>query len=131
MKLSKKSKIELFSLLIILNVILRFQVVPNEIFPDSFVMHIMVNSLNEFGYAKWFLHPLSVIGLYPASYSSSMQFLLSGISQTTGLEMRWVIFLYCVFIGLLSMFAAYLMAGAIMNDDLFKFLVAFAFSTSP
>ena len=77
MKLSKKAKIELFSLLIILNVILRFQVVPNEIFPDSFLMHIMVNSLNEFGYAKWFLHPLSVIGLYPASYSSSMQFLLS------------------------------------------------------
>ena len=131
MKLSKKAKIELFSLLIILNVILRFQVVPNEIFPDSFLMHIMVNSLNEFGYAKWFLHPLSVIGLYPASYSSSMQFLLSAISQTTGLEMRWVIFLYCVFIGLLSMFTAYSMAGAIINDDLFKFLVAFAFSTSP
>jgi len=131
MELSKKAKIELFSLLIILNVILRFQVVPNEIFPDSFLMHIMVNSLNEFGYAKWFLHPLSVIGLYPASYSSSMQFLLSAISQTTGLEMRWVIFLYCVFIGLLSMFTAYSMAGAIINDDLFKFLVAFAFSTSP
>ncbi len=131
MKLSKKAKIELFSLLITLNVILRFQVVPNEIFPDSFLMHIMVNSLNEFGYAKWFLHPLSIIGLYPASYSSSMQFLLSAISQTTGLEMRWVIFLYCVFIGLLSMFTAYSMAGAIINDDLFKFLVAFAFSTSP
>jgi len=131
MKLSKKAKIELFSLLIILNIILRFQVVPNEIFPDSFIMHIMVNSLNEFGYAKWFLHPLSIIGLYPASYSSSMQFLLSTISQTTGLEMRWVIFLYCVFIGLLSMFTAYSMAGVIINDDLFKFLVAFAFSTSP
>ena len=131
MKLSKKSKIELFSLLIILSVILRFQVVPNEIFPDSFLMHIMTNSLTEYGYAGWWLHPLSVFGLYPASYTSTMQFLLSGISQTTGLEMRWVIFLYCVFIGLLSMFTSYLMAGEIFDNDLFKLLVAFGFSTSP
>ena len=130
-KLLNKIKFTLFGLLIILNIILRFQVVSHEIGWDSFLMHIMTNSLTEFGYAKWFLHPLSIFGLYPASYASSMQFLLSGISQCTGMEMRWMIFLYCVFIGLLSMFTAYLMAGAIIDDDLFKFLVAFGFSASP
>ena len=131
MKLSKKAKIELFTLLIVLGIILRFQVVSHEIGWDSFLMHIMANSLNEYGYARWFLHPLSIFGLYPASYTSTMQFFLSGISQSTGMEMRWVIFLYCVFIGLLSMFTAYLMAGEIIDNDLFKFLVAFGFSTSP
>ena len=130
-KLTNNGKIKFFGLLAILNIILRFQVVPNEIFSDSVLMHIMVNSLNEFGYARWFLHPLSSFGLYPASYTSSMQFFVSGISQCTGLEMRWVIFLYCIFIGLLSMFTAYLMAGEILDNDLFKFLVAFGFSTSP
>ena len=131
MKLSNKIKFELFTLLIILNIILRFQVVSHEIGADSFLMHIMANSLNEFGYAKWFLHPLSLFGLYPASYTSTMQFFLSGISQCTGMEMRWGIFLYCAFIGLLSMFTAYLMAGEIIDNDLFKLLAAFGFSTAP
>jgi len=131
MRLSNKIKAILFALLILLNIVLRFQVVSHEIGADSFLMHIMTNSLNEFGYAKWFLSPLSVFGLYPASYTSTMQFLLSGISQCTGMEMRWVIFLYCVFIGLLSMFTAYLMAGEILDNELFKFLAAFGFSTAP
>jgi len=131
MKLSRKRKFELFALLVMLNIILRFQIVSHEIGADSFLMHIMVNSLNEYGYAKWLLHPLSIFGLYPASYTSTMQFLLSGISQCTGMEMRWIIFLYCMFIGLLSMFTAYLMAGEIIGDDMFKLLVAFGFSTSP
>ncbi|MEX0568444.1 MAG: hypothetical protein Q6363_004685 [Candidatus Njordarchaeota archaeon] len=128
---SRRTKIILMGLLILLNILLRFQVVQNEIGWDSFSMHIMTNSLTEYGYARWWLHPLSVFGLYPASYTSTMHFLLSGIEQTTGLEMRWAIFLYCMFFGLLSMFTAYLMAGEIIDDDLFKFLVAFGFSTSP
>jgi len=47
------------------------------------------------------------------------------------MEMEPVIFLYCLFIGLLSMFTAYLMAGEIIDNDLFKFLVALGFSTVP
>ena len=131
MRFSLRTKFILIGLLILLNIILRFQVVANEIGWDSFKMHIMANSLSEFGYARWFLSPLSVFGLFPASYTSTVQFLLSGISQCTGMEMRWVIFLYCVFIGLLSMFTAYLMAGEIIDNDLFKFLAAFGFSISP
>jgi hypothetical protein len=92
----------------------------------------MTNSLNEFGYAKWFLHPLSIAGLYPASYTSSVQFLLSGISQSANIEMEPAIFLYCVIFGVLSVFTGYLMAkGIYHDDDLFKVLVAFAYSTSP
>lgn len=131
MKLSNKMKIELFALLVILNIILRFQVVSHEIGIDSFLMHIMTNSLSEYGYARWFLHPLSIIGLYPYSYTSSMQFLLSGIHQSAGLDMNSVIFLYCIFLGLSSMLTAYLMAGAIIDDAIFKFLTAFGFSTTP
>jgi len=131
MYFSRRTKFMLICLMIVLNVVLRFQVVLNEIGWDSFYVHIMANSLSEFGYARWFLHPLSIPGLYPVSDVSAVPFLLSGISQATGLEMRWVIFLYCIFIGILSMFTAYLMAGEIIDNDLFKFLVAFGFSTSP
>ena len=131
MFLSKKVKYTFIFLLILLNIILRFQVVPHEIGVDSFETHIMVNSLNEYGYAKWVLHPLSFFGLYPASYTSSLHFLLSGLFQFTGIEMNSIIFLYCVLIGILSMFTAYLMAGEIINDDIFKLLAAFCYSVSP
>lgn len=131
MKFSNKIKCALFAQLILLNIILRLQTVPREIGDDSFVMHIMVNSLSEYGYATWFLHPLSLAGLYPYSYASSMQFLLSSICQSTNMDVNFGIFLYCVFIGLFSMFTGYLMAGAIIDDDLFKILVAFGFSTAP
>ena len=131
MKLSNKIKFKLFALLIILNIILRFQFVPNEIGVDSFLVHMEANSISEFGYAKWALHPSSFLGMYAYSTVSAVPFFISGICQGTGIEMRWVIFLYGILVGLLSMFTAYLMAGAIMDNDLFKFLAAFAFSTSP
>ena len=131
MKFSNKTKLKLFTLLILLNVLLRFQAVSNETGVDSFLVHMMVNSISEFGCAKWVLHPNSFLGMYAYSEVSAVPFFLSGICQTTGIEMRWVIFLYCTFLGILSMFTAYLMAGAIIDDDLFKFLAAFIFSTSP
>ena len=130
MKFSNKTKLKFFVLLIMLNIILRLQVVPNEIGVDSFSVHAMTNSISEFGYAKWVFHPNSFLGMYAYSEVSAVPFLLSGIFQTTGIEMRWVIFIYCLFVGILSMFTAYLMAGAIIEDDLSKFLAAFAYSTS-
>ena len=127
---SMRKKIILFLFLISLNVLLRFQVVSHEIGYDSFLIHVMANSLSEFGSAKWLLHPLSLIGYYPLSEASSVQFLISGIFQTSKMEMDPVIFIYCVLIGIISGFNAYLFAGALVRDDLFKYLTAFGLSTS-
>ena len=131
MRLSNRNKVILFSCVIILNCILRLQVVSREIGYDSIEMHVMTNSLSEFGYARWFLDPLSIVGMYPASYTSAMHFLLSGISQTTNMEMNSVIFIYCIFLGILSFFISYIMAGIFIDDDVFKFLTGFCFSTLP
>lgn len=131
MNFSNKTKIKLFSLLTILNIVLRFQFVSNEIGNDSFLVHMAANSISEFGYAKWILHPASFLGMYAYSTVSSVPFFISGIYQSTGVEMRWVIFLYCILLGILSMFTAYLLAGIINKDDVFRLLAAFAFSTSP
>lgn len=130
MRFSQQTNLILCAFLILFNILLRFQVVPHEIGVDSFLIHIITNSLSEFGHANWVMHPLSLIGYYPLSEASSTPFLVSGIFQTTGLGMEPVIFIYSVFIGILSGFAAYLFAGAIVRDDLFKFLAAFGFSTS-
>ncbi|TKY91316.1 MAG: hypothetical protein C5S46_06480 [Candidatus Methanomarinus sp.] len=130
MKLSNRVKFLLFSFLIILNFILRLQVRPREIGYDSIEMHIMAVSLSEFGYAKWFLDPMSIVGIYPASYTSAMHFLISGISQTTGLGMNSTIFMYTIFLGIISIFIAYSAAKVFINDDVFAFFSALCFSTS-
>ncbi len=131
MKFTARTKYTLLSLLVILNVIMRFQIAQRELGFDSFLMHTMANSISEYGYAKWFLDPLSVAGLYPYSYSSAVQFFVSGIYQTTGLEMATIVFLYNVILAILALFAAYLFAGVILDDDVFRFIMAFCFSIVP
>ena len=132
MRFSPRTKAVLMGLLILLAVVFRYPTTPHEIGWDSFAVHLMANSVSEFGYAKWWLHPASIIGSYPYSGSASaVPFLLSGISQCTGMDTEVVILLYSIILGLFSVFAAYLMAGAIWNNDLFKFLTAFIFSASP
>ena len=131
MKFSKRSKYLLFGLLLALNIIIRIPSVPHECTDDSYTIHILANSISLFGQAEWWLHPLSIGGFYPYSYASVVPFMLSGISQCTGIDLEWTIWLFSVVGGVFSMFAAYLMAGAIKDNDLFKFLVAFAYSLSP
>jgi hypothetical protein len=98
---------------------------------DSFGVHALANSISIFGEAKWRIHPLSIVGMYPYSVVSSVPFILSGISQCTGIDVELVIRLYETIIGIFSIFTAYLLAGMLKDDDLFKFLVAFCFSVSP
>lgn len=131
MNFSRRTNYALILLLLILNIVLRLQVVRQEIGIDSFMMHMMINSLTEYGYAKWVLHPLSLAGLYPYSYASSVLFLISGIQQTTSLEMNDVIFIYTILLSFLSVFTMYLMTSSFINDDFFKFISVFIFSTSP
>jgi hypothetical protein len=69
--------------------------------------------------------------MYPGTYASAVPFLLSGISQCTGLDVELVIFLYGLIFGLFSMCVGYIVAGEIYDNDVFKFLVAFGFSISP
>lgn len=132
MKLFRKNILTLYSLLILLNIILRFQSASHEIGFDSFGVHILANSLSEYGYAKWILNPLSIFGLYPLSYASSVPFVISGSSQITGMEMEKVIFIYTISIGILSILTAYIFANALYpENDVFKFISAAIFSTSP
>ena len=129
MNFSKQTTCIVFVLLILLNIILRYPVVPHEIGWDSFVVHSVVNSLSESGFAKWWLHPTSVIGSYPFSIGGAVPFLLSAISQLSGFNVDLSILLYSIIIGLICIFISYIMAGSFFDDSRFKFLVAFGFST--
>lgn len=130
-EISQRKKVILFLLLIVLNIVLRIPSIPHEKGADSFFIHSLSNSVTSFGYANWWVHWLSVFGYYPYSYASAIPFSLSGLSQITGIEMETTILLFCVVIGLFSVFSAYLLAGIIFDEFLFKYLMALFYSISP
>jgi len=128
--ISKRSWILLWICLILLNVIMRIPLTPHEIGHDSFLIHFVADSISTYGHAKWWIHPLSIVGLYPFSMASALPFYLSGISQVLPLAMEQAIWVALLSIGIFSSFTAYLMAGAIKDDKIFKFITALAYSTS-
>lgn len=127
---SKKIQYMLVAILVMVNIALRYPSTPHEIGWDSFYIHGLAESISTYGYAKWLVHPLSVFGYYPYSYASAVPLILSEISQITGLSMEWTIWMFCVIEGILAVLFAYMMAGEIKNNELFKFIVALAFSIS-
>jgi len=131
MKFTNRVRFMLWVYIVALNTILRYPATPHEIGWDTFGIHALANSISEFGYAKWWVHPLSIAGFYPCSYASAVPFLVSGISQCTGIDMEWTVWLFCTLTGIFTAFFAYIMAGAIRDNDIFKFLVAFGYSTAP
>lgn len=130
-EVSQRKKVILFLLLIVLNIVLRIPSIPHEKGADSFFIHSLSNSISSFGYANWWAHWLSVFGYYPYSYASAIPFSLSGLSQITGIEMEITILLFCIILGLFSIFAAYLLAGLLYDDFLFKYITALFYSISP
>ncbi|AKB17613.1 hypothetical protein [Methanosarcina sp. WWM596] len=132
-EVSQRKKVILFALLIILNIVLRIPSIPHEKGSDSFFIHSLSNSVTSFGCANWWLNWLSVFGLYPYSYASAIPFSLSGVSQLTGLtglEMEKTILIFSIIMGLFSIFTAYILAGTLYNDFLYKYLTALFFSIS-
>jgi hypothetical protein len=98
---------------------------------DSFFIHRLATSISIEGYAKWIIHPLSFTGLYPMSYASSSPFFLSGMSQSTDINIEYIILFLCILLGIFSVFSTFLFAREIKDDDLFAFLVSFIYSLSP
>jgi hypothetical protein len=130
-KLSRWIKYLPLAFLILLNIILRLPTTPHQhIGAESFFIYGLAESISTYGYAKWIIHPLSVFGYYPYSYASAVPLILSEMSQITGLSMEWTIWMFCIIEGILAALFAYIMAGEIKNNELFKFIVALAFSIS-
>ncbi|MHC1755342.1 MAG: hypothetical protein AB9861_07915 [Methanosarcina sp.] len=132
-EISQRKKVIFFVLLIILNTILRIPSIPHQKGADSFFVHSLANSITYFGQANWWVNWLSVFGLYPYSYASAVPFSLSGIAQLTGLtglQMEKTILIFSFILGLFSILTAYVLAGVIYNDFLFKYLTALFFSIS-
>lgn len=130
-KPSKKFKVISLGLLVILNVILRIPSIPHAKGRDSFFIQSLANTINTFGDARWWDHWLSVFGYFPYSYASGLPFTLSGISQLCGINVEKAILIYSIIFGVLTIFFAYILAGLILNNFIYKYIMALFFSISP
>ncbi|MDY9926311.1 hypothetical protein [Methanosarcina sp.] len=128
--ISKKKQAFLLSLSFILNVIIRIPSIPHEKGVDSFFIHLLATSLSLYGEARWWINTYSIFGLFPYSYASSAPYSLSGIEQLANVNMEHSILIYCVLLGLFSMFSMYLFAGVLYNNFLFKYVTSMLFSLS-
>ncbi|MDG6221070.1 MAG: hypothetical protein QCI38_06435, partial [Candidatus Thermoplasmatota archaeon] len=128
---SKRVHYFILLFLVVLVVILHYPLAPRELGADSYYIHSLGDSITRNGYSTWTFHALSYIGLYPESYPAAVPFLISAASQLSGLPMEETIYFVSLIFAFMGLFAAYMVAGAIWGDDRFKFIVAFAFSTSP
>jgi len=131
MKFSRRNKYFLLLFLAILNIIIRYSRMNNEVGVDGFFIHSLATSISTFGFAKWIIHPLSFFGLYPLSYASAEPFILSGFSQLTGVSIKYIILFLGLFLGVFGMLSSFILAREIRDDDLFAFLAAFVYSLSP
>ena len=129
--ISKKSKVILLGLLVLLNIVLRLPSIPHEKGRDSFFIHSLANSINAFGTANWWEHWLSIFGYFPYSYASGLPFTLSGMSQLLHVDIEMGMLIYSFIFGVLSMFFAFSLAGVIYNNFIFKYAMALFFSLSP
>ncbi|KXS41627.1 MAG: hypothetical protein AWU59_2005, partial [Methanolobus sp. T82-4] len=127
---NKSAKVILVLLLILLNLVMRVPSIPHEKGYDSFFIHSLANSVTNFGFADWWINWMSVFGLYPYSYASAVPFSLSGMSQLTEIDMEITILLYCIILGLFSIFSAYLLATIFFENFIDRYLFSAIFSLS-
>lgn len=128
--IATKTKLTLMSLLFLLNLVIRIPSIPHEKGYDSFFIHYLANTISYYGEARWWINWMSIFGMYPYSYASSVPFSLSGISQLTGISMEKTILLFCIMLGMLSVLFSYLLASVFYDDFISKFLFSCLFSLS-
>ncbi len=131
MKLGKRTVYCLLLALICANILLRLPRSEHETGVDSFFVHTLAASISDQGRAAWVINPLGYFGWYPLSYPSAGPFLISGLSQVTGLTEEGGILDLNLLYGVIGVLAAFALARSVRRDDVFALTMALIFSLAP
>lgn len=124
-----RTKIILIGLLLLLNIAIRYPVLPYEIGADTFYLHQLSNAITRQGGALWLGHPLMLFGIN--EYPLAVPVLISGMSQAFNIESEIVIYIFALIIGLLGTLAVYMLIEYATGDFLIAYFTAFFFSITP
>ena len=131
MQFTKKTKILLLIFVLMLNVVIRIPSLPHSYGIDTYGIRSLSNSIATFGEARYWINMLSIGGFYPYSYASAEPFLLAGTRQLADFSTEIYPWAFGLVIGLLSFFTSFLLAKEIVKNDVYRFVVAIAFSVAP
>ena len=98
---------------------------------DSFFYHRMANVILSFHEATWFLHPLSLWGLYPYSDSPASPFYVAEISSLGHISVEHSIIIYDYIFVIAGIFGAFLFGLKIKRSVEFASFLAIAISLAP
>ncbi len=98
---------------------------------DSFFYHRMTNVLLTFHKSTWFLHPLSLWGLYPYSDSPAAPFYVAEFSSLSGLSVEISIIFYDYIFVIIGTFGAFLLGLKVKRSLIFASFLAIAISLAP
>jgi hypothetical protein len=130
MKNPNKYQLCMLIFLILINISLRYPIKPHEIGIDSYFIHNLASSINVHKQAIWTLNGLSYFGMFSMSYPSAVPFLISTISQLTSMNIEETALFFNIILGIVSALGAYMLAGLIYKNFIFRFCVSLLFSTS-
>ena len=128
--LNKKSTYLFLVLIFLINILLRYPITKHETGVDSFSVHTLANTINYYGNAKWFIHPMSFIGLYPLSQESGAPFFLSAFSQLTNIHMEYTILVVSLFLSFLAILGTFMLGKILTSNRLYSLFLASMYSTS-
>jgi hypothetical protein len=129
MEFTRKNKILLLVLLVILNAIIRIPLVPHELGLDSFSIHLYADSITEYGEILWIRHLIHLFGF--GETPPALPVLISGFSQCLGISSELSILLLSFLSGIFGAIAAYVFIYYVTKDDSISYLAALLFSLSP
>jgi len=129
MRFTRRNKILLLVLLVILNTVIRIPLVPHELGLDSFYIHQISDSITDYGEVKWVLHPVQFFGF--GTTPPALPILISGLSQCLGISSEVSILLLSFISGLLGAIVAYIFMYYVTKDEYISYLGALLFSLSP
>lgn len=131
MRLPKRTTLALLAALVAFNIVVRYPRTPHDLGLDGFVFHGMARTIVDFGHARWILHPLSYLGLYPLSHPSGSMFAVAGFALASGLPVEGSIYLVDLVIIAVGALSAFFLSMEIRRDEVLAILVAALFSLAP
>jgi len=131
MDLPVKTKYSLLGFMLTLIILFKYPHVPHEYGKDSFVVHGMAMNLKDLNFAPWLIHPSSAYALYPFSYAPGMGFILTSLSDLTGLSVELTVLLFTIVISLVGAYGMFMFASEVNNRFEVKFIAGFLFAFTP
>src|SRR5256885_2595699 len=131
MRLPRQATFCFLSALICVNLLVRYPLLSHEIGIDTFIFHGMATDLAALGHAKWTLHPLSYLGLYPLSQPSGSPFFVVAFSGISSVSIEGSILLMDLTIAPIAILVAFLLGWEFARNEVFALLLAAVLSFTP